>query len=188
MYWNSDIREAGGDRDAVTGGTRILSDWIIVRITCNEGESFLDQMISMVEGAKRQKTPNEIALSILLAAMTIIFLLVCVSLIPFSIFSVDSFNGKRRQIAFGKCPFVSLAEAREMKFQARKLLAQGFDPVENRRQTKLDNQISSENNFEAIAKHWHENKKHTWEPKHTENILKRLETYMFPIIGRKAIC
>jgi K+-transporting ATPase ATPase B chain len=83
------IRENGGDRDAVTGGTKILSDWLVVRVTCDHGESFLDRMIGMVEGAKRQKTPNEIALSILLCAMTIIFLLVCVSLIPFSIFAVE---------------------------------------------------------------------------------------------------
>jgi K+-transporting ATPase ATPase B chain len=83
------IRENGGDRDAVTGGTRVLSDWVVVRITCDPGESFLDRMIGLVEGAKRQKTPNEIALSILLAAMTIIFLLVCVTLIPYSMFSVD---------------------------------------------------------------------------------------------------
>lgn len=82
------IREAGGDRDAVTGGTRVLSDWIIVRITTNPGESFIDHMISLVEGAKRQKTPNEIALSILLAAMTIIFLLATATLLPFSFFSV----------------------------------------------------------------------------------------------------
>ena len=84
------IRESGGDRSAVTGGTRVLSDWIIVRITANPGESFLDRMISMVEGAKRQKTPNEIALSILLAAMTIIFLLACATLIPFSTYAVQS--------------------------------------------------------------------------------------------------
>lgn len=84
------IRESGGDRSAVTGGTRVLSDWIIVRITANPGESFLDRMISMVEGAKRQKTPNEIALSILLAALTIIFLLACATLIPFSQYAVDS--------------------------------------------------------------------------------------------------
>ena len=71
------IRESGGDRSAVTGGTRVLSDWLIVRITADPGESFLDRMIAMVEGAKRQKTPNEIALSILLAALTIIFLMVC---------------------------------------------------------------------------------------------------------------
>ena len=82
------IRESGGDRDAVTGGTRVLSDWIVVKITSNPGDSFLDRMIQMVEGAKRQKTPNEIALSILLAAMTLIFLLVTASLLPFSIYAV----------------------------------------------------------------------------------------------------
>ena len=76
------IRESGGDRSAVTGGTTVLSDWLVVRITSNPGETFLDRMIAMVEGAKRQKTPNEIALDILLAGMTIIFLLVCVTLLP----------------------------------------------------------------------------------------------------------
>jgi K+-transporting ATPase ATPase B chain len=84
------IRESGGDRSAVTGGTRMLSDWLIVRITTEPGQSFLDRMISMVEGAKRQKTPNEIALNILLAALTIIFLLACVTLLPFSRFSVQA--------------------------------------------------------------------------------------------------
>ncbi|MBI5739695.1 MAG: potassium-transporting ATPase subunit KdpB [Nitrospirae bacterium] len=84
------IRESGGDRSAVTGGTLVLSDWIVVRITANPGEAFLDRMISMVEGAKRQKTPNEIALDILLAGLTIIFLLVTVTLLPFSIFSVQA--------------------------------------------------------------------------------------------------
>lgn len=84
------IRESGGDRSSVTGGTRVLSDWLVVRITANPGETFLDRMISMVEGAKRQKTPNEIALDILLAGMTIIFLLVCVTLLPFSLFSVEA--------------------------------------------------------------------------------------------------
>jgi K+-transporting ATPase ATPase B chain len=84
------IREAGGDRSAVTGGTRVLSDWLIVRITANPGEAFLDRMIAMVEGAKRQKTPNEIALNILLAALTIIVLLATVTLLPFSIYSVAS--------------------------------------------------------------------------------------------------
>jgi K+-transporting ATPase ATPase B chain len=83
------IRESGGDRDAVTGGTRVLSDWIVIRITSNPGESFLDKMIALVEGAKRQKTPNEIALSILLAAMTIIFLLATATLLPYSLFSVE---------------------------------------------------------------------------------------------------
>jgi K+-transporting ATPase ATPase B chain len=83
------IRESGGDRSAVTGGTRILSDWLVVRVTANPGEGFLDRMISMVEGAKRQKTPNEIALNILLAAFTIVFLAVCMTLLPFSLYSVD---------------------------------------------------------------------------------------------------
>jgi K+-transporting ATPase ATPase B chain len=83
------IREAGGDRSAVTGGTRVLSDWIVVKITTDPGGTFLDRMIAMVEGAKRQKTPNEIALNILLAALTIIFLLATVTLLPFSIYSVN---------------------------------------------------------------------------------------------------
>src|SRR5579885_136997 len=81
------IREAGGDRSAVTGGTRVLSDWIRVRITSNPGETFLDRMFSLVEGASRQKTPNEIALAILLAGLTIIFLLAVVTLQPFAIYS-----------------------------------------------------------------------------------------------------
>jgi potassium-transporting ATPase ATP-binding subunit len=84
------IRESGGDRNAVTGGTRVLSDWLIVRVTTEPGETFLDRMIAMVEGAKRQKTPNEIALNILLASLTIIFLVVVVSLQPMSTFSVDT--------------------------------------------------------------------------------------------------
>ena len=84
------IRESGGDRSAVTGGTRVLSDWLVIRITANPGEAFLDRMISMVEGAKRQKTPNEIALDILLAALTIIFLLACVTLLPYSLYSVKA--------------------------------------------------------------------------------------------------
>ncbi|MBE7550320.1 MAG: potassium-transporting ATPase subunit KdpB [Anaerolineales bacterium] len=82
------IRESGGDRSAVTGGTRVLSDWLVVRVSANPGESFLDRMIGLIEGAKRQKTPNEIALNILLAGFTIIFLLVCVTLLPYSFFSV----------------------------------------------------------------------------------------------------
>jgi K+-transporting ATPase ATPase B chain len=84
------IRESGGDRSAVTGGTKVLSDWIIVRITANPGESFLDRMIGLIEAAKRQKTPNEIALEILLAGLTIIFLVTTVTLSPFSIFAVAS--------------------------------------------------------------------------------------------------
>ncbi len=82
------IRESGGDRSAVTGGTRVLSDWLIIRITANPGESFIDRMIGLVEGARRQKTPNEIALNILLAAMTIIFLVAVATLLPFSLFTV----------------------------------------------------------------------------------------------------
>ncbi|MBX7187626.1 MAG: potassium-transporting ATPase subunit KdpB [Vicinamibacteria bacterium] len=84
------IRESGGDRSAVTGGTRVLSDWLVVRITTNPGEAFLDRMIALVEGAKRQKTPNEIALNILLAFMTIVFLLAVVTLLPFSLFAVHA--------------------------------------------------------------------------------------------------
>ncbi|HEY3271807.1 MAG TPA: potassium-transporting ATPase subunit KdpB [Geothrix sp.] len=81
------IRESGGDRSAVTGGTLVLSDWLVIRISSNPGDSFLDRMIAMVEGAKRQKTPNEIALDILLAGLTIIFLLATTTLLPYSIFS-----------------------------------------------------------------------------------------------------
>jgi K+-transporting ATPase ATPase B chain len=81
------IREAGGDRSAVTGGTKVLSDWIKVRITSNPGETFLDRMIALVEGASRQKTPNEIALSILLCGLTIVFLLAVVTLQPFAVYS-----------------------------------------------------------------------------------------------------
>src|SRR5690242_1723954 len=81
------IRESGGDRSAVTGGTRVLSDQIVVRITSKPGETFLDRMIALVEGASRQKTPNEIALNILLAGLTIIFLLAVVTLQPFAIYS-----------------------------------------------------------------------------------------------------
>ncbi len=83
------IREAGGDRSAVTGGTTVLSDWIVVRITSEPGESFLDKMIAMVEGAARKKTPNEIALQIFLVALSIIFILVTVSLYTYSIFSAE---------------------------------------------------------------------------------------------------
>ncbi|HEX5393776.1 MAG TPA: potassium-transporting ATPase subunit KdpB [Rhodocyclaceae bacterium] len=84
------IREAGGDFSAVTGGTRVLSDWIVVRVTVNPGETFVDRMIAMVESAKRKKTPNEIALTILLVALTIVFLGVIVTLLPFSLFSVTT--------------------------------------------------------------------------------------------------
>jgi potassium-transporting ATPase ATP-binding subunit len=82
------IRESGGDFSAVTGGTRVLSDWLIVKVAVNPGEAFIDRMIAMVEGAKRQKTPNEIALTILLIALTLVFLLATATLLPFSLFSV----------------------------------------------------------------------------------------------------
>lgn len=84
------VREAGGDRSAVTGGTRLLSDWLIIRVSADPGQGFLDRMINMVEGAKRQKTPNEIALNILLAGFTIIFLVVCATLLPYSLYSVGA--------------------------------------------------------------------------------------------------
>jgi potassium-transporting ATPase ATP-binding subunit len=82
------VRESGGDFSAVTGGTRILSDWLVVRVAVNPGEAFIDRMIAMVEGAKRQKTPNEIALTILLIALTLVFLLATATLLPFSLYSV----------------------------------------------------------------------------------------------------
>lgn len=81
------IRESGGDRSAVTGGTKLISDWLIIKVTSNPGEAFLDHMIKLVEGAMRQKTPNEISLNILLAILTMIFLLVCSSLLPYSIYT-----------------------------------------------------------------------------------------------------
>ncbi|SAK84357.1 potassium-transporting ATPase subunit B [Caballeronia glebae] len=84
------IRESGGDFSSVTGGTRVLSDWIVVRVSVNPGEAFLDRMIAMVEGAKRQKTPNEIALTILLVALTLVLLFATATLLPFSMFSVDA--------------------------------------------------------------------------------------------------
>jgi potassium-transporting ATPase ATP-binding subunit len=84
------IRESGGDRSAVTGGTRVLSDWLVVRVTAEPGDGFLDRMINLVEGAKRQKTPNEIALNILLAGFTIVFLIVCATLLPYSLYSVGT--------------------------------------------------------------------------------------------------
>jgi K+-transporting ATPase ATPase B chain len=83
------IRESGGDFSAVTGGTRVLSDWIVVSVTVNPGETFIDRMIAMVENAKRQKTPNEIALTILLVALTLVFLLATATLLPYSLYSVE---------------------------------------------------------------------------------------------------
>jgi len=92
------VRESGGDRSAVTGGTRVISDWLVIRVTTLPGHSFLDRMIAMVEGANRQKTPNEIALAILLAALTLIFLIVVATLLPFSIFGV-AVSGQGRPIS-----------------------------------------------------------------------------------------
>lgn len=92
------VRESGGDRSSVTGGTRVISDWLIIRVNAVAGQSFLDRMIAMVEGAKRQKTPNEIALAILLAALTLIFLLVTATLLPYSSFSV-AVSGQGRPIS-----------------------------------------------------------------------------------------
>ncbi len=104
------IRESGSDRNAVTGGTQVISDWIIVRITTNPGETFIDRMIALVEGAKRQKTPNEIALTILLAALTLVFLLVCATLLPFSFYSVGAMKaGKVISITVLVALFVCLA-------------------------------------------------------------------------------
>ena len=81
------IRESGGDRSAVTGGTTVISDWIVVRVSSNPGEGFMDKMIAMVEGASRKKTPNELALQIFLVALSIIFVLVTMSLYSYSVFS-----------------------------------------------------------------------------------------------------
>lgn len=89
------IRESGGDFSSVTGGTRVLSDWLVVRIAVNPGEAFLDRMIAMVEGARRQKTPNEIALTILLVALTLIFLIAVATLLPLSIYSVEAADAGR---------------------------------------------------------------------------------------------
>ena len=94
------IRESGGDRSAVTGGTKVLSDRVVIRITQNPGESFLDRMIALVEGAQRQKTPNEIALSILLSGLTIVFLLAVVTLLPYALYSV-------RSVGAGKPPSIT---------------------------------------------------------------------------------
>ncbi len=104
------IRESGGDRSAVTGGTRVLSDWLVMKISANPGESFLDRMISMVEGAKRQKTPNEIALNILLAALTLMFVVVCATLLPYSIYAVtDAKSGSIVTVTVLVALFVCLA-------------------------------------------------------------------------------
>jgi potassium-transporting ATPase ATP-binding subunit len=98
------IRESGGDRSAVTGGTTVLSDWLRIQITSNPGETFIDRMIALVEGAQRQKTPNEIALTILLAGSTIIFLLAVATLVPFAVFSI-------RSVGAGSLPTITVLAA-----------------------------------------------------------------------------
>ncbi len=104
------VRESGGDRSSVTGGTRVISDWLIIQVKTLPGQSFLDRMIAMVEGAQRQKTPNEIALAILLAALTLIFLLVVATLLPYSIFGVEvSGQGKAISLTVLVALFVCLA-------------------------------------------------------------------------------
>jgi potassium-transporting ATPase ATP-binding subunit len=104
------VRESGGDRSSVTGGTRVISDWLVIQVKTLPGQSFLDRMIAMVEGAQRQKTPNEIALAILLAALTLIFLLVVATLLPFSIYSVQaSGQGKAISLTVLVALFVCLA-------------------------------------------------------------------------------
>lgn len=104
------IRESGGDRSAVTGGTLVISDWLIMRITADPGHTFLDKMISLVEGAKRQKTPNELALTILLSGLTIVFLLVCSTMVAFSSYSVSAIgSGEVISITVVIALFVCLA-------------------------------------------------------------------------------
>jgi potassium-transporting ATPase ATP-binding subunit len=104
------VRESGGDRSSVTGGTRVISDWLVIQVKTLPGQSFLDRMIAMVEGAQRQKTPNEIALAILLAALTLIFLLVVATLLPYSIYSVQaSGQGKAISLTVLVALFVCLA-------------------------------------------------------------------------------
>lgn len=102
------IRESGGDSDAVTGGTRVLSDWLIIRIGANPGESFLDKMVGLVEGAKRQKTPSELALASLLAAMTLIFVIAVATLVPFSIIAAEMSGGQRLGIGMAVALLVCL--------------------------------------------------------------------------------
>lgn len=97
------------------------------------------------------------------------------------------FNNKRKQIALGKYPVLSLQEAREVKLEKQKLLNKGIDPVDARRQKRLDDELKHENNFEAIAREWHSQRIHTWQGDHAQNIIKRLSTYIFPKIGTKPI-
>jgi integrase len=96
-------------------------------------------------------------------------------------------NNKRKQIALGKYPVLSLAEAREIKLEKQKLLVRGIDPVQERRQQRLDDELKYENHFEAVAREWHSQRIHTWDPKHANNILNRLATHLFPKLGKKPI-
>lgn len=97
-------------------------------------------------------------------------------------------NNKRKQIALGKYPVISLAEARELKLEKQRLLAKGIDPVQDRRQSKLDSELRYENNFEVIAREWHTQRFHTWQPKTAETVMKRLSENIFPKLGKKPIC
>ena len=112
------IRESGGDRSAVTGGTKVLSDWLVVRITASPGETFLDGMIAMVEGAKRQKTPNEIGLNILLAALTIIFLLATVTVVSFAGFRGHKFEQPPFQLVAHPCPPLTRSGRRDIPLRS----------------------------------------------------------------------
>ncbi len=96
-------------------------------------------------------------------------------------------NNKRKQIALGKYPVLSLQEAREVKLEKQKLLNKGIDPVQDRRQKRLDDELKHENNFEIIAREWHGQRYHTWQPKHADNIMKRLSTNIFPKLGKKPV-
>ena len=96
-------------------------------------------------------------------------------------------HNKRRQIALGKYPVITLADARDLRLEAQKLIARGIDPVENKRQQKLEKEMQHQNNLEAVAREWHCQRNHTWQPKHAENILKRLNVHIFPSLGAKPI-
>lgn len=96
-------------------------------------------------------------------------------------------NNRRKQIALGKYPVLSLQEAREVKLEKQRLLVKGVDPVQERRQKRLDDELKHENNFETIAHEWHGQRYHTWQPKHADNIMKRLSANIFPKLGKKPI-
>lgn len=97
-------------------------------------------------------------------------------------------NNKRKQIALGKYPVISLAEARELKLEKQRLLAKGIDPVQDRRQKRFDDEMKHENSFEAVALEWHSQRYHTWQPKTAETIMKRLSDNIFSKLGKKLIC